>query len=246
MVKSTLLIFIIIGLLSSCKTENLADDPNYKGLAAMSVDKPIVIDGNIEKAWNSVAWQNIDQVWLGENLTRQDFKGQYKLLYDKNYLYVLANITDDVLMDEWKDGLKNYWDDDCLEIFIDEDMSKGEHTYNHNAFAYHIGIDGRVVDLTTDSVPAYYDNHIKSARNSRGVKHIWEAAIKIYDDSYIDGETNTPKVLERGKQMGFAIAYCDNDYSGKREHFIGSTAIEGEDKNKGWIDAGVFEELRLK
>ena len=35
------------------------------------------------------------------------------------------------------------------------------------------------------------------------------------------------------------VAYCDNDNSPEREHFIGSNKIEGEDKNRGWIDAGV-------
>jgi len=53
-------------------------------------------------------------------------------------------------------------------------------------------------------------------------------------------------MLKSGKKMGFALAYCDNDHSTERENFIGSTIVEGEDKNKGWIDAGIFGLLRLK
>jgi len=45
--------------------------------------------------------------------------------------------------------------------------------------------------------------------------------------------------------MGFAVAYCDNDNSQIRENFIGSEVIEGEDKNRGWIDAGIFGSLQL-
>jgi hypothetical protein len=46
--------------------------------------------------------------------------------------------------------------------------------------------------------------------------------------------------------MGFALAYCDNDTSKERENFIGSVAVAGEDKNRGWIDAGIFGTIVLK
>lgn len=43
------------------------------------------------------------------------------------------------------------------------------------------------------------------------------------------------------------LAYCDNDGSASREHFIGSVAIEPKngDKNLGYKDAGVFAPLTL-
>ena len=63
-----------------------------------------------------------------------------------------------------------------------------------------------------------------------------------YDDNSIE---NVPIKLSAGKKLGFALAYCDNDYSEERENFIGSVAIEGEDKNRGWIDAGIFGTLEL-
>ena len=51
--------------------------------------------------------------------------------------------------------------------------------------------------------------------------------------------------LEEQKEIGFAIAYCDNDQSEERENFIGSVPIKGKNKNRGWIDAGVFEKFIL-
>ena len=33
-------------------------------------------------------------------------------------------ITDDVLLDQHEDFLALWWDDDCVEIFVDEDNSK--------------------------------------------------------------------------------------------------------------------------
>jgi hypothetical protein len=47
--------------------------------------------------------------------------------------------------------------------------------------------------------------------------------------------------------MGFMLAYCDNDNSPEREHFMGSHEVEAinGDKNRGYIDADVFGEIRL-
>ncbi|HNM25762.1 MAG TPA: sugar-binding protein, partial [Saprospiraceae bacterium] len=107
-----------------------------------------VIDGKGDDAvWEMSEWLPLDQVWIGKDLSADDFNGRYKLAWDENNLYVLAEITDDTLIDIHPDGLDHYWDDDCLEIFIDEDASGGNHQYNYNAFAYHIALDGKVVDI---------------------------------------------------------------------------------------------------
>lgn len=247
MLKTLILMCWVAILAISCKPDTGGSlNDNFAGLEASLATKSIDIDGLIDAEWATAVWYPIDQVWLGENLLPQDFSGQYKLKYDKDYLYVLASITDDRLFEQHEDGLYKYWDDDCLEIFVDEDRSKGNHQYNHNAFAYHIALDKKVVDIGTDSTFRYYNDNVKSARRSAGMKHIWEVAVKIYDDGFVDDGDNIPVQLANGKRMGFAIAYCDNDGSAEREHFIGSVMVEGEDKNRGWIDAGIFEELRLK
>lgn len=210
------------------------------------IKNEIKVDGEIgADEWPINKPYFFDNVWIGDNLEPVDFKGRYQLAYNENYLYVGAQIYDDTLVDIHKDGLVQYWDDDCLEIFIDEDNSKGDHKYNHNAFAYHIALDGKVVDLGTDSLPHYYD-HVIATHKSYGKYTFWEIAIPLFDDSFKDGGNNKPLTLEKGKKLGFMIAYCDNDYSETREHFIGSEHIDGEDKNKGWIDAGVFGEYILE
>jgi len=241
-----LLAFSLVACKSDTTTSSNNASNSYTGLTATRASQTISVDGLIDKAWDNAPWHKIDQVWLGFHVQPQDFSGQYKIKYDDDHLYILAAITDERLYKQSEDGLVNYWDDDCLEIFIDEDRSMGNHQYNHSAFAYHIGLDGKVADIGPDSLPHYYNDHIKSVKKSAGMKHIWELSMKIYDDSYVDGGTNSPVKLAKDKVMGFAIAYCDNDGSKEREHFIGSTVVEGDDKNRGWIDAGIFEELRLK
>jgi Carbohydrate family 9 binding domain-like len=206
------------------------------------------LDGSAsDEAWENAAWYTFDQYWIGAKPDSTDFKGRYKVLWDENNLYILAEITDDTLMDTHADGLLNYWDDDCLEIFVDEDASGGNHQYNHSAFAYHISLDSRVVDIAADSSFRYYNDHCVSRMTTAGNVSVWEVAVKIYDgNKYEEGNENIPKTLSADKTMGFAIAYCDNDHSPERENFIGSVPVEGEDKNRGFIDAGIFGKLTLK
>ncbi|MDA7501867.1 CBM9 family sugar-binding protein [Chitinophagales bacterium] len=233
--KKQLLITLLLILCTACQSSSSGKAISYAADA-------IVIDGKASDAgWQNTSWQAMDQTWLGSEYSAEDFSGRYKLAWDQDHLYVLAEITDDVLRDTHPNGLVNYWDDDCLEVFIDEDASGGDHQYNYNAFAYHIALNSKVTDIGTDSIPHYYD-HIKCRRLTKGHQSTWELAIEIYDDSYeLDG-ANEKVALRAEKQIGFAIAYCDNDNSKERENFIGSTVVEGEDKNRGWIDAGIFEE----
>lgn len=205
------------------------------------------IDGNSDDiAWESAQWRPIDNIWLGGPLEAADFNGRYKLTWNQQKLYLLVEFTDDVLVDFHRDPLTQYWDDDCLEIFIDENHSGGNHQYNHNAFAYHISLDNQAIDIGTDKLPRDYNSHVDSQWRQQGEKVYWEVSVQVYNDQYIDGAVdNQPESLFAGKIMGFMLAYCDNDYSELREHFIGSEHAAGDHKDRGWIDAGLFGTLEL-
>ena len=214
-------------------------------------------------AWQQTQWHALDQHILGQLPASDDFNGRYKLRWDQQRLYLLAEIVDDVLFDQSPDPLESYWDDDCLEVFIDEDRSGGDHQLNFNAFAYHIALDNQVVDIGPNNPDGstqfiLLNDHIKSAwKRDKNAPHkvIWELAIAVYDDSFTLGANHKlspisqskPVKLKPGKKMGFMLAYCDNDGSKNREHFMGSHAIapKNGDKNLGYIDASVFGELVL-
>jgi hypothetical protein len=101
------------------------------------------------------------------------------------------------------------------------------------------------VDIGPDKKPHLYNDDVKAKRTKKGNLYTWEVAMKVFPDFYKDNTLNNPVKLDEGKIMGFAVSYNDNDSTGVRENFIGSIEIPGEDKNRGWIDAGVFGTLEL-
>ncbi len=208
-----------------------------------------VIDGvGDEACWNPGEWGLIDEQWFSNRPVSDsaDFYGRYKVVWTSEKLYLLLEITDDVLNEDITDPLNNYWEDDCLEVFIDEDKSGGDHkccAQAYNAFAYHISpVTYDAVDLSDDGdfVPKLFNEHVSIAVRSAGSLHTIEVAIKIYDNTFNENHSNTPVTLTKGKLMGFSIAYCDDDGNG-REDFM-ATQSGGLDS---WMNADLFGELLL-
>lgn len=208
-----------------------------------------VLDGSgADEVWDAGDWLPIDQIWFGSKPSARDFEGRYKLAWDENNLYILAEITDDSLYEVHPEGTERYRDDDCLEVFIDEDASGGAHQYNYNAFAYHIALDGTVMDMAPDSTYRFFNDHCltRIIRRDDGVT-IWEIAVRIYDEkSAANQEEAVPKLLKNGKKIGFALAYNDNDGSPERENCIGNIALDDHKKVLPWNDASVFGMLYLR
>ncbi|WP_281542749.1 sugar-binding protein [Maribacter aestuarii] len=211
------------------------------------IEKPPNLDGKAsESFWSLIDWNPLDQNWIGGPYDYDDFNGRYKLAWNEEGLYFLVEITDDILLDKTEDPLKLWWNDDCLEVFVDEDNSGGLHQYSHNAFAYHVALDGNVVDLAPDKTPKLYNDHVTSVHTTTDNVTTWELAIKVFDENFVEGTNVEPVTLVPDKKIGFALAYCDNDTSTERENFIGSVFVPGEDKNQGWINADIFGTLVLK
>lgn len=229
---------------------------NSKGYDAPYAEQAPLIDGFAdEQVWHAAQWHPIDQLILGSNPSGTDFQGRFKAIWTSNKLYVLAEIIDDVLIDTHQDALSSYWEDDTLEVFIDEDQSGGDHLNNYNAFAYHIALDNQAVDINQKGEPRLLNQHINSVwKRSASLPNavIWEVSIDVHSDQfkdeYKDHESpSLPITLSEGKKMGFLVAYCDSDGSDGRESFISShdvAAVNG-DKNRAYIDASVFASITL-
>lgn len=242
-----------------CSFQTFAETPSATKNHPIEVkyaDTPVNIDGKPESLWDNAPWLAIDQLILGVKPVLGDFSGRYKLLWREDKLYLLAEIVDDVLFDKTADPTKLYWDDDCLELFIDQDASGGEHQFNHNAFAYHVALDNQVADFNSSQQAQTFNQHVYS-RWQRDTDHpeviYWELAINVFPDSYNDKLAADDKLqalavtLQVGDVIGFMLAYCDNDGSAERESFVGShsiTPING-DKNLGYKTADVFGKIKL-
>ncbi len=243
--RSILLITAGVLLLAAC-----GSNPTNKkegALTALQTKTPPKLDGIADdECWKTAPSHLMDHLWIGKLPHAMDYMGKYRVCWDSQYLYVLADIYDDSLTDTHADGLDRFWDDDCLEIFIDENASGGDHQFNNSAFAYHISLDGKIVDTGIDSTAHYLNDHGMVAIHQEGKLTTWEVALKLYPDTYKDSAVNMPVTLASGKVIGFMIAYNDNDKSKERENMMGSVEIKpNPDKNRGWIDASVFEKLTL-
>ncbi len=212
-----------------------------------------VIDGNpSDDCWESIAWESISQVWIpwGSSVDSADFSGRYKVLWSsaQNLLYVLAEITDDIYVDGYvyksSPENNNYPDYDLLEVFLDENASKGKHVFDgtgqtgidwgynaENAWSYHIMVnsppDGdttqkkNVCDIagtnwSDEWIVNYRDHMPEFALSRQGNHYCWEFSLKVFDENYnpADPSDENRIMLQPGKIMGLSFAYCDNDEAG--------------------------------
>ncbi|MDH3612773.1 MAG: CBM9 family sugar-binding protein [Gammaproteobacteria bacterium] len=241
---------VTAALAALATTPALADEAHYDERTEYRAPKAAVapvVDGVADESiWEQARWQELARRWLGPEFSAEDFQGRYKVVWTEDKIYILGEFVDDILIDTHRDPLVQYWDDDCWEIFLDEDFSGGEHQFSHNAFAYHMSLDNQAIDIGTDKKPHNYSHHVESRWQQQGNKIIWELAIDIYTDDYVDGsDSNVPIKLSAGKVMGLMVAYCDNDGSELRENFIGSEVVLSGPKDRGYIDAGLFGALIL-
>jgi hypothetical protein len=231
---------------------------------AMEVSTPPVIDGiGNDACWEDAKWQVIDQVWIvyGVPVEADDFSGRYKVAWSatENLLYFLVEVSDDVFIDGYRYGetadIYNY---DIVEVFIDEDKSGGYHTYDENAFAYHIYADYpadgqvstefRVNDIGSNFQTANYTSHFPEfTLRKNGNQAVWEFSLIVYNDTYEENNKDQARAqLATGKVIGLSLAYCDNDTDdGQRDNFYGSVEVEAEAYNDHWMNADDFGTLKL-
>ena len=241
--------FIILSLVCRMQGQPFQTDT----LRIKSVGSPPVINGDpSDIVWDSAEWEPLNQVWIpwGGSIDSSDFYGRYKVIWSSqdNLLYVLAEITDDFFVDGYvyhsDPQNNNYPDFDVLEVFIDENASKGKHVFDgtgqtgndwgyngENALSYHIMADqpedgGSVNEIDvcdiagtswSDEWIPNYKSHLPEFALSRDENHYyWEYSCKVYNEDYdpSNPSEDTRVNLNDGKIMGLSLAYCDNDESG--------------------------------
>ncbi|MEH6747309.1 MAG: hypothetical protein V7670_10780 [Maribacter arcticus] len=85
-------------------------------------------------------------------------------------------------------------------VYIDEDNSGDLHQFNHNAFTYHVALDGSVTDIANDKKPKLYNDHIILVQKTEGTTTYWEMLIKVYLHTYDDISNVEPVILSKKKE----------------------------------------------
>lgn len=205
------------------------------------------IDGVVDAVWDLAPWDSIPYNYLAGTADPSpgDFSGRYKVLWDSGKVYLLVEVVDDSIGDVHPDPISNYWEDEAVEIFLDENRNGGNHQYNFKAWAYHVSTLYDVVDYGADRRVHLYNDHIEVRRVQAGRVSVWEMGMLVYGENYVQAGPNTPLKLAAGKSMGFSLAYIDNDGRPTRDNFMGSVNTEGHLNNDGYIDASCFGTLEL-
>ncbi|MBP5655422.1 MAG: endo-1,4-beta-xylanase [Clostridiales bacterium] len=182
----------------------------------MDVKKGTVkVDGKIDDAWKDAPEVPLEIV-LGAKCT-----GTAKLLWDKDNLYVLFDVKDDVLN---KDN-ENAWEQDSIEVFIDENNSKAG-GYEPDDKQYRIS----------------YENFL-SFNGDKCLEENMKSKVKLTDDGYIVEASFkwTDIKPEEGTSVGLELQVNDAGSSGSR---LG-TISWADDTGTGYQNPEVFGTINL-
>jgi hypothetical protein len=92
-------------------------DESQKAYTGFAVKGTPVIDGMIDYAWNSVPEIVPEVLRSGTEMTST----RYKIMWDENNTYILAQINETAHLDS---SSPDVWNQDAIEIYLDEDNSK--------------------------------------------------------------------------------------------------------------------------
>lgn len=176
-----------------------------------------VIDGKADALWAGA--QDIAITLKSEGKTKDG--STFKVLYDTKYIYVLVNVLDDVL----NKANANAWEQDSIEVFIDQNNAKTK-AYESDDCQY------RVSYVNEASFNGGCDPELfKSAVSITSTGYMIEAAVPL-----------TQVTGKAGVSLGFDVQINDADASGKR---VGVTNWSC-DTNQGYQNTSGFGVLVLE
>jgi len=151
-----------------------------------------IIDAEIDEIWSQAEEYSTQTVVSG---SLNNARAQFKVLWDEKALYVLAVVTDSLLN---KDNA-NPWEQDSLEIFVDE---------NNNKTGFYESDDAQ-----------YRVNYVNEQSFGTGATAAtFKTAAKVIENGYIIEAAISWKTMSPsgGEVIGFDVQVNDADASGKR------------------------------
>jgi hypothetical protein len=159
-------------------------------------DERMTMDGKMnEVSWNKAKWSEYFTDIEGSKKPTPKFSTRFKLLWDKNYLYVAAELTDPDLWAVMNERDQLLFMENNFEIFIDPDND------SHNYFEYEINPLKTVFDLFL-SMP--YRNKGKMGKD-------WDIK-DLKKGVQLDGSLNDPSDRDKKWTVEFAIPFVELKY----------------------------------
>jgi hypothetical protein len=229
---------------TEAKVQQLRQGP---AATVIQTAKPPMIDGNEDEMWSAAPRYKIANVMKsfssGEACSSpsspNDLSAEYRAMWDENNLYLLVDVTDDVLVHDPRYAQSTtlpsgsatvpWWYNDCIEVYIDADNSKSNQ-YDNDDAQYHFDWDkthptmgvhqqhGRMenIEFAMVTTPTGYRTEIKFPWATLGRKPA------------------------TGATIGLEVEVNDDD-SGKRDHKIAWFAKQ----DNAWENPQVFGNAEL-
>jgi hypothetical protein len=176
-----------------------------------------------------------NQPWHG----KRDLSAQTYVMYDRRYLYVGADVTDDSLVTHWDFPRMNYpWDTDCMDVFLDvrTNSTQGHDPptpgmFRHLSLAEYRETDFGAVAFQGPNGPLLpKPNLVPGAETFHRRTKQGYAIIARYPLSSLSGIVAKP-----GYKIGFDVAFNDNDGTNYRKN---QHIWAGYNQNQAWYDVG--------
>ena len=155
------------------------------------------IDGEIDDVCSTAQDATTDRYVESESEASADESAvaQFRCLWDEKHLYVLAVVKDDAISATGDED----WQQDSVEIFIDQNMARGT-SYDDDDGQYRVNCEG---NISYGQVPK---EAMKAMAKKTETGYIVEAAIEL-----------TAIKAEKGNKIGFDVQINDDvDNSGVR------------------------------
>jgi O-glycosyl hydrolase len=186
---------------------------NFSGAPIARAATPPSLDADKpDEAWQNAKAVKIANVARGPIGGEQDLSGTFRMLWDDQALYLLADIVDDVK----KTDPQNDFESDGVELYMDGDNFKGGN-YDENDFQYLFVIDSKQA-VEVKHAPPKGDTPVPQA-SLQGVAFATaatESGYRIVAKLPWSAMNAKP---EAGKFIGVDVHINDND-SGKRDKKI--------------------------
>jgi hypothetical protein len=209
-----MLMFAFAGIASA------AEDVSIKKAAASPV-----IDGAMEDMWKDANVYEIKNTVINNGLAgADDLSGKWRILWDEKNLYILSEVTDDVLVNDVAEGNEN---NDNTEFYVNANNDSGS-SYTNSTHS---------LTLTWGKAEVLGWTGTFGPLNSEGMKLASSKTDKGYivEASFPWANLNATDVAA-GKNLGVDVHLNDNDGGSSRDHKTATFATE----DMSWSNPSLF------